>query len=250
MDNGTAGRGASPPPQPAEASPSERWSQAWAENFPGAAAPGNGASPPVVAPDRSPVAIYPPRPEVPAGPPPSTVPGSGPRAAASHRQQRDRKLRRPGPPTPQPDDTEPGSRRSRGRTTALLCAVLAVQAALSLRLVRADTALEDEATSLWAGHLEWAHWLHGTSVPPFPAYFSGAPVIYPPLGALADSLGGLAGARVLSLLFMLGATALLWVPPGPAVRAAGRVFRAALFAVLGPTLHLGAFATYDALRWC
>ncbi len=78
-----------------------------------------------------------------------------------------------------------------------------------MRLLGADTAYADEATYLWAGHLEWAHWLHGTAIPPFPAYFSGAPVLYPPLGALADSVGGLAGARVLSLVFMLGATALL-----------------------------------------
>ena len=80
-------------------------------------------------------------------------------------------------------------------------------------------------TYLWAGHLEWAHWLHGTPLPPFPAYFSGAPVIYPPLGALADSVGGLAGARILSLVFMLGATALLWATTEPALRAPGRVLR-------------------------
>ena len=125
--------------------------------------------------------------------------------------------------------------------------MLAVQAALSLRLVGADTAFQDEALYLWAGHLEWAHWLHGTPIPPFPSYFSGAPVIYPPLGALADSVGGLAAARVLSLVFMLGATALLW---DTARRLFGRraaFFAAALFAVLGPTLHLGAFATYDAM---
>lgn len=35
-----------------------------------------------------------------------------------------------------------------------LLAVLAVQAALSLRLVGADTAFQDEALYLWAGHLE------------------------------------------------------------------------------------------------
>jgi len=140
----------------------------------------------------------------------------------------------------------------------LLLVVLAVQAALSLRLIRADTAFDDEAMSLWAGHLEWAHWLHGTSIPQFPKYFSGAPVIYPPLGALADSLGGLAAARVLSLLFMLGATALLWATTSRLYGQRAALFAAALFAVLGPTLHLGAFATFDALRvalvalaaWC
>lgn len=140
--------------------------------------------------------------------------------------------------------------RSWGRRVAgawPLLAVLAVQAALSVRLLGADTAFQDEALYLWAGHLQWARWLHGTSVPPFPYYFSGAPVIYPPLGALADGIGGLAAARVLSLVFMLGATGLAW---GTTARLFGRraaFFAAALFAVLGPTLHLGAFATYDAM---
>jgi Dolichyl-phosphate-mannose-protein mannosyltransferase len=129
----------------------------------------------------------------------------------------------------------------------LLVLVLAVQAGLSLRLVRADTAFEDEAAYLWAGHLEWSHWLHGMPVPHFAAYFSGAPVLYPPIGALADSMGGLAGARILSLVFMLGTTAVLWAT---ASRLAGRraaFFAAALFGIASPTLHLGAFATFDAL---
>jgi hypothetical protein len=139
-----------------------------------------------------------------------------------------------------------------------LVAVLAVQAALSIRLVRANTAFQDEATYLWAGHLEWANWLHGTPLPQFSAYFSGAPVLYPPIGAVADSIGGLTAARILSLAFMLGATALLW---GATTRLYGRraaFFAAALFAVSGPTLHLGSFATYDSMSvflvalaaWC
>jgi len=125
--------------------------------------------------------------------------------------------------------------------------ILLAQAILSLPLLRADTAFVDEATYLWAGHLELAHWLHGTPIPPFPAYFSGAPVIYPPLGAVADSLGGLAGARILSLAFMLGATSLLWSSTRRLFGRQAAVFAAALFGVLGPTLHLGAFATYDAM---
>ena len=139
-----------------------------------------------------------------------------------------------------------------------LLAVLAVQTVLSLRLVRADTAFEDEATYLWAGHLEWAHWLHGAPVPPLAAYFSGAPVIYPPIGALADSAWGLTGARLLSLGFMLGATALLWAAASRLFGRRAAFFAAALFAVQGPVLHLGAFAAYDAMSvfgvalaaWC
>jgi Dolichyl-phosphate-mannose-protein mannosyltransferase len=128
-----------------------------------------------------------------------------------------------------------------------LAVVLAVQAALSVRLVGADTAFQDEGTYLWAGHLEWAHVLHGASLPPFATYFSGAPVIYPPLGALADNVGGLAGARVLSLVFMLGSTVLAWDVTRRLFGRRAAFFAAALFAVLGPTLHLGSFATYDAM---
>jgi Dolichyl-phosphate-mannose-protein mannosyltransferase len=128
-----------------------------------------------------------------------------------------------------------------------LAAVLLVQTLLSIRLVRADTAFMDEAAYLWAGHLQWAHWLHGASLPPFSAYFSGAPVIYPPIGALADSVGGLAAARILSLIFMLGATTLLYGTISRLYGQRAAFFGAALFAILGTTLHLGAFATYDSL---
>jgi len=129
----------------------------------------------------------------------------------------------------------------------LLGLILTAQAVLSLRLIPATGAYGDEGLYLWAGHLEWAHWLHGTPTPDFGAYFSGAPAFYPPLGALADSIGGLAGARLLSLALILGATLLLH-------RVTGRLFgpMAALCAVMmfagaGATQFLAAFATYDAL---
>jgi hypothetical protein len=139
-----------------------------------------------------------------------------------------------------------------------LFAILVLQCILSIRLIRADTAFQDEALYLWAGHLEWSHLIHGTPIPPFPTYFSGAPVIYPMLGALADSLGGLAGARILSMAFMLGATAFLWLSTSRLYGRRAAFFAAAVFAVLGPTLHLSAFATFDAMSifliaaatWC
>jgi hypothetical protein len=152
----------------------------------------------------------------------------------------------------------------RDRTTALtssvpwLLVVLAVQALLSLRLVWSDTADTNEALNLWAGHLEWLHWLHGAPIPAFPLYFSGAPVIYPPLGALADSHGGLAVARIASLGLMLAATVTLWATArrlgGPRVA----FFAAAGWAVLAPTIRLGAYASQEPLSlllvalaaWC
>ena len=46
-----------------------------------------------------------------------------------------------------------------------LTAICAVQAALALTLIWSNTAYIDEANYLWIGHLEIAHWLHGTSWP-------------------------------------------------------------------------------------
>ena len=128
-----------------------------------------------------------------------------------------------------------------------LLVVLAVQAGLSLRLVWSNTAFQDEALYLRAGHLEWARWLHQTPIPHFPAYFSGAPVIYPPLGALADSLGGLTAARILSMCFMLGVTSLLWATTVRLYGQRAAVLAAALFATLAGTQFLGALATFDAM---
>ena len=80
----------------------------------------------------------------------------------------------------------------------------------------------------------------------------------PVANVLNRSLGGLTGARILSLAFMLGATCLLYFA---ARRLCGRqaaFFAAILFAIAGPTLHLGSFATFDAMSlflvafaaWC
>jgi hypothetical protein len=136
---------------------------------------------------------------------------------------------------------------SRAARTWPLLAVLAVQAGLSLRLIWSNTAFQDEALYLRAGHLEWASWLHHAPMPAFPAYFSGAPVIYPPLGALADSVGGLAAARLLSLCFMLGVTSLLWATTVRLYGQRAAVLAAALFATLAGTQFLGAFATFDSM---
>jgi 4-amino-4-deoxy-L-arabinose transferase-like glycosyltransferase len=116
-----------------------------------------------------------------------------------------------------------------------------------LRLVWSNTAFQDEGLYLRAGHLEWARWLHGAPIPDFPSYFSGAPVLYPPLGALADSIGGLAAARILSLCFMLGVTSLLWAATTRLYGRRAALLAAALFATLAGTQFLGAFATYDAM---
>ena len=143
--------------------------------------------------------------------------------------------------------TEP-ARRARGRLLYPLAAICAVQVGLSLTLVWSNTAYLDEANFLWIGRLELAHWLHGTSWPSASAYrfLPGSPTIYPPIGALANSIGGLAGARILSLVFMLGATILLCWTAWRLIGRTGALIAAALWAVSEPAMRL-AFATADPL---
>jgi hypothetical protein len=150
------------------------------------------------------------------------------------------------------------SRRFAYVQAPLLIAILTIQAVETLGLVWSNTAFLDEATYLSAGHVIIAHWLHGTPTPAYSTFFAGAPVIYPPLAAMVASVGGLAAARILSLLFMLGTTALLWGTTAKIFGSAAGVCAATLFALTGATLRLGAFATYDAMAlfllaasaWC
>ena len=129
-----------------------------------------------------------------------------------------------------------------------LTAICAVQVGLSLTLVWSNTAYLDEADFLWIGRLELAHWLHGASWPSASAYrfLSGSPSIYPPIGAVADSLGGLAGARMLSLFFMLGATVLLCLTASRLIGRTGALIATALWALSEPAMRL-TFATADPL---
>lgn len=142
-----------------------------------------------------------------------------------------------------------------------LAILLPLQAVLSLSLIWSNTAFGDEALYLWAGRIELAKWLYGASLATgtdlnghsalnFQAYFSGAPQIYPPLGALADSIGGLAAARILSLVFMLIATVLLYYTAQQLFGKVPAIIACALWAVSEPCLKLGAFATYDAMAVC
>ena len=131
-----------------------------------------------------------------------------------------------------------------------LVLLLTMQAAATLRLVWSNTAFADEALYLSAGRLELARLFTGSQVPDFARYFSGAPVIYPPLGAIAASAGGLAAARLLSTALMLTATALLHGVTRRLFDRRSAFLAAALFAGLGGTQFLGALATYDALALC
>jgi Dolichyl-phosphate-mannose-protein mannosyltransferase len=146
---------------------------------------------------------------------------------------------------PQPGWTAAPSHRRTWVSRAVLLGILVVQAVLSLRLQ--NTAFEDEALYLYAGHLQLDHLQHGSPLPEdFTTYFSGSPVLYPTLAAAVDAAFGLTGARTLSLVFMLGATALLYSLSRLLFNERAALCAAAVFASTPSTVFLGNFATYDA----
>ncbi|WP_225829041.1 ArnT family glycosyltransferase [Streptomyces naphthomycinicus] len=139
----------------------------------------------------------------------------------------------------------PGARRT-WVSRALLACLLLVQAVLSLRLH--NTAFEDEALYIYAGHAMIGHLFHGApDYGGFSSYFSGSPALYPVLAAWVDSVGGLTAVRLMSLVFMLGATGLLYSFTRMLFNERTALCAAGIFAVCQSTLFLGYFATYDAL---
>ncbi|MBQ0848545.1 ArnT family glycosyltransferase [Streptomyces sp. NPDC057621] len=149
------------------------------------------------------------------------------------------------PVTPEAGWDMAASRRRAWVSRAVLLCILLIQTVLSLRL--SNTAFQDEALYLSSGHEQLDHLLNGTPVTTdYASYFSGSPTLYPVLAALVDGWFGLTGARVLSLLFMLGTTALLYSFSRRMFNERAALAGAALFAVTQSTIVLGYFATYDA----
>ncbi len=126
----------------------------------------------------------------------------------------------------------------------ILLTVLLTQALLSLR--GDNTAFEDEALYLYSGHLELDHLINGVPIDDFATYFSGAPVLYPVVGAIADQVGGVIAARLLSLAFMLGATCLVYLIGKRLFGVRSALCGAGLFGTTASAVFVGGLATYDA----
>jgi 4-amino-4-deoxy-L-arabinose transferase-like glycosyltransferase len=140
-----------------------------------------------------------------------------------------------------------GPRASRVVALVPLGVILSVQAWNSVQLIRSNTAFLDEATYLGAGHRLFQTWLHGGANLHYPNYFSGAPAVYSPVAAIADSIGGLTAARLLSLVFMLLTTVFVYACARRLYGTAAAWLAAAVFTSVEGTQFLGALATFDAM---
>ncbi|MFF7210404.1 ArnT family glycosyltransferase [Streptomyces sp. NPDC008238] len=138
------------------------------------------------------------------------------------------------------------TRRSTWIGRSVVLCVLLVQAGLSFRI--SGRAFDSEARYLAVGHYRLDHLLNGTDVPAgLAGHLPGHPAVYPVLAAAADSVGGLFAARLLSLFFMLGATALLYAMTSRLFSERAGLSAAALFAVVESTAMLGNLAGFDAM---
>jgi hypothetical protein len=128
-----------------------------------------------------------------------------------------------------------------------LAIIVIAQVLLSARLIPSAYASGDEGRYIYAGHqLIYELW-HGGGSPYYETYFSGAPVIYPVLAAMADYLGGLTAACLMSAVFMVVATIMLFLVTRELFGYWSAILASGLFAGLGLTQDLGALATYDAM---
>jgi hypothetical protein len=73
--------------------------------------------------------------------------------------------------------------------------ILLAQAALSIRLLTANTTFPDEGLYLFAGYVQVNHQIALSQLAGLATWFSGSPEIYPPAGARAPQFGGVTGAR-------------------------------------------------------
>lgn len=127
-----------------------------------------------------------------------------------------------------------------------LALILSAQVFLSIGLLNYFPG-SDEGRYIYAGHqLIYELW-HGGGSPYYETFFSGAPDIYPPIAAMVDFAGGIVAVRLMSLVFMLIATTLLFATTRRLFGYGAACAAAALFAALGLTHSVSAYANYDAM---
>ncbi|WP_395294428.1 glycosyltransferase family 39 protein [Kitasatospora hibisci] len=150
------------------------------------------------------------------------------------------------PPVPVTGWDPASSPRRRWIGRALLFGVLAVQAALSLRLLGA--AHPDEAIAMIVGRQELDHLFDGVPMTTdLVDRIPGAPWLYPPLAGAAANASGIFGARVVSLVLALVTTVLAYSLTRRLFNERVAICGAAAYAVVQSTVVVGFYAAPDAL---
>jgi hypothetical protein len=120
------------------------------------------------------------------------------------------------------------------------------QVALAVLPRRNASPFEDEGLYVYMGHRMIDHIVDGAVLTEYPgAFFSGAPGFYPVLAALGDNVGGLAGARAVSLLFAMGSTVCVYGLGRQLYGGRAGLLGAATFALCGSVVFQSGLATFD-----
>jgi 4-amino-4-deoxy-L-arabinose transferase-like glycosyltransferase len=133
----------------------------------------------------------------------------------------------------------------------LLGAICTAFAAISLRVKANTNPFQDEGLYLYMGHRMIDHIISGVNVSEHPgSYFSGAPGLYPVVGAIADSVAGLQGARLVSLFFICIVIVATYGIGNELFGKVSGLLGAAAFALCGSVIFISHLATLDAMALC
>ena len=137
-------------------------------------------------------------------------------------------------------------------SSALLLGVICTAfAAISLRVKANTNPFQDEGLYLYMGHRMIAHIISGVNVSEHPgSYFSGAPGLYPVVGAIADSVAGLQGARYVSLFFIWLVIVATYGIGNELFGKVSGLLGAGAFALCGSVIFISHLATLDAMALC
>lgn len=157
-------------------------------------------------------------------------------------------------PTPPPTTTVPDrpARRVTRRLAVGLVALNSVLVTLWTTLANPPTSpFQDEGLYLYMGHRVAQNVFHGSVIIEHPsAYLSGSPMVYPPLAAFADTLGGLGLARNLSLAFIVVAGVMVYLLAAQLFGRLAGVAAQTAFVLNGSVLFQAHLATFDAMALC
>ena len=130
----------------------------------------------------------------------------------------------------------------------VICTVFVVN---TLRIEENRNPFQDEGLYLFMGHRMIDHMLSGAHLAENPGtYFSGAPGLYPVLGAIADSVDGVAAARLVSLFFICVAIIATYGIGKELYGELSGLLGAGAFALCGSVMFIAQLATLDAMALC